>query len=32
LFSLEEIFLLHDLLISAALLLEVDVILTRAVG
>jgi hypothetical protein len=32
LFSLEEIFLLHDLLISAALLFEVDAILTQAVG
>ncbi|HET9502106.1 MAG TPA: hypothetical protein VFO93_01100 [Hymenobacter sp.] len=30
LFSLEEMFLLHDLLISAALLLEVDTILARA--
>ena len=32
LFSLEELFLLHDLLISATLLLEVDAILERAVG
>jgi hypothetical protein len=30
LFSLEETFLLHDLLISAALLLEVDTILAQA--
>jgi hypothetical protein len=30
LFSLEEMYLLHDLLISAALLLEVDTILARA--
>lgn len=32
LFSLEELFLLHDLLVSAALLLEVDTILERAVN
>ena len=32
LFSLEEMFLLQDLLTSAALLLEVDTILERAVG
>ena len=31
LFSLEELFLLHDLLVSAALLLEVETILARAV-
>ena len=31
LFSLEELFLLHDLLVSAALLLEVEEILERAV-
>jgi len=30
LFSLEEMYLLHDLLINAALLLEVDTILARA--
>ncbi|RZL09279.1 MAG: hypothetical protein EOO62_14195 [Hymenobacter sp.] len=32
LFSLEEMFLLNDLLVSAALLLEVDKILEQAVG
>jgi len=32
LFSLKELFLLHDLLMSAALLLEVDTILERAVN
>lgn len=31
LFSLEELFLLHDLLVSAALLLEVEDILARTV-
>lgn len=31
LFSLEELFLLHDLLMSAALLLEVETILARPV-
>jgi hypothetical protein len=32
LFSLEELFLLHDLLVSASLLLEVDTILAGAVN
>ena len=32
LFSLEELFLLHDLLMSASLLLEVDTILAGAVN
>jgi len=32
LFSLEELFLLHDLLVSAALLLEVEAILARPVS
>lgn len=32
LFSLEELFLLHDLLVSAALLLEVETILARSVS
>jgi len=32
LFSLEELFLLHDLLMSAALLLEVETILARPVS
>lgn len=31
-FTLEELFLLHDLLISASLLLEVEALLTTAAG